>query len=104
MTKILAINAVAPLPPAEAKRLMLAEAKVVTRQYLDGKVEQFWRREDGKGGIMLLNTASADEAEAWLKELPLTREGYLTYELIPIGPLGTLSALLEAANGGPTTS
>jgi hypothetical protein len=104
MTQVLAINAVAPLPPAEAERLLLEEAQVVTRQYLEGKVERFWSRRDGRGGVMVLNTAILEEAEAWVKALPLTREGYLTYELIPIGPLATLGALLESAGVKPAAT
>jgi uncharacterized protein YciI len=96
MTKMLAMCAVKPLPPDQRTRLLRAEAQVVTRHYVDGKLDRFWGREDGKGGVLIYNTASAAEAEAWVKELPLTQENYLTYELIPIGPLHTLQFLLPA--------
>ena len=96
MTKMLTMCAVKPLPPDQVDRLMLAEVEVVTTQYIAGKLELFWRREDGKGGVLVYNTANAAEAEAWVDELPLTQEGYLTYELIPIGPLTQLKFLLQA--------
>jgi uncharacterized protein YciI len=96
MTKILTMCAVKPLPPDQKTRLLRAEAAVVTRHYVEGKLERFWGREDGKGGVLIYNTASAAEAEAWVKELPLTQENYLTYELIPIGPLQTLKFLLPS--------
>jgi muconolactone delta-isomerase len=96
MTKMLTLCAVTPLPPDQMDRLMLEEVEVVTRQYIEGKLEQFWRREDGKGGVLIYNTGSTVEAEAWVRELPLTRESYLTYELIPIGPLTQLKFLLQA--------
>jgi uncharacterized protein YciI len=100
VTKFLAINTVKPLTPAEAEALMREEVEATTRQYLEGKIEQFWGREDGPGGVVILNTSSREEAQAWLDALPLTREGFLTYQLIPIGPLWQLSALLEGAAGG----
>ena len=95
MTKFLAINTVKPLTPAQAQAFMREEVEATTRQYLEGKIEQFWGRQDGPGGVVILNTSSREEAQAWLDALPLTREGFLTYELIPIGPLSQLNVLLE---------
>jgi len=95
VTKFLAINAVKPLTPTQAEALMREEVEVVTRQYLEGKIEQFWGRQDGPGGVMILGTSSREEAQSWLEAPPLTREGFLTYELIPIGPLSQLNVLLQ---------
>ena len=44
-----------------------------------------------------MTTASKEEAEILLKGLPLGVVGVLTFELIPIGPLRPINALLEAA-------
>ena len=44
---------------------------------------------------MILGTSSREEAQSWLEALPLTREGFLTYELMPIGPLSQLNVLLQ---------
>jgi hypothetical protein len=95
MTKFLAINTVKPLTPAQAEALMREEVEATTRQYLEGKIEQFWGRRDGPGGVVILNTSSREEAQSWLEALPLSREGFLTYELIPIGPLSQLNVLLR---------
>ena len=54
---------------------MREEVEATTRQYLDGKIEQFWGRRDGPGGVLILNTSSREEAQSWLDALPLTREG-----------------------------
>ncbi len=97
MTKILAMCAVEPPPPERMREIMLEEVQVVTQQYIEGKLEQFWRREDGKGGVLLYAASSPAEAEAWVRELPLTREGFLTYELIPMGPPTQLEFLIEAS-------
>ena len=95
MTKFLAINTVKPLTPAQADAIMREEVEATARQYLEGKIEQFWGRRDGPGGVVILNTSSREEAQSWLDALPLTREGFLTYELFPIGPLSQLNVLLR---------
>jgi len=41
------------VPPS---RWMISAA---TQQYIDGKLEQVWRREDGKGGVLLFGTSRA---------------------------------------------
>jgi hypothetical protein len=101
MTKILAMCAVEPPPPERLGEIMLEEVQVVIQQYVDSRLEQFWRREDGKGGVLLYSAASVAEAEVWVKELPLTREGFLTYELIPIEPLTQLGLLVQASKAAP---
>ena len=97
MTKFLAINTVKPLTPAQAQAIMREEVEATTRQYLEGKIDQFWGRLDGPGGVLILNTSSREEAQSWLDALPLTRDGFLTYQLIPIGPLSQLNVLLQQA-------
>jgi hypothetical protein len=97
MTKILAINTIRKMTADEQDAVMLEEVQVVAQMYVDGRIEQYWRREDGKGAVLLLATSSLDEAENLVKELPLTREGFLTYELIPLGPLVQLSILIQAS-------
>jgi uncharacterized protein YciI len=97
VTKFLAINTVKPLTPAQAQAIMRDEVEATARQYLEGKIEQFWGRLDGPGGVVILNTSSREEAQSWLDALPLTREGFLTYQLIPIGPLSQLNVLLQDA-------
>jgi hypothetical protein len=101
MTKFLAINTVKPLTPDQAEAIMREEVEATTRQYLEGKIEQFWGRRDGPGGVVILNTSSREEAQSWLDALPLTRAGFLTYELIPIGPLSQLNVLLRDACAEP---
>jgi hypothetical protein len=93
MTKFLAINTVKPLTPAQAEAFMREEVEATTRQYLEGKIEQFWGRGDAPGGVVILNTSSREEAQSWLDALPLTREGFLTYEL------SQLNVLLQDAAG-----
>jgi len=64
--------------------------------YLDGKVEQFWLRDNEAGVIFLMNVESVDEADKLLKALPLGRDNLPTFELMPIGPLLPLGMLMKA--------
>src|ERR1700729_641540 len=72
MTKILAINTIGQMTAEQQGAIMLEEVQVVAQMYVDGRIEQYWRREDGKGAVLLLSTSSLDEAEILVRELPLT--------------------------------
>jgi hypothetical protein len=47
-------------------------------------MEQFWLRDKEEGVIFLMSVDSVDEADRLLKAL---RDGLLTFDLMPIGPL-----------------
>jgi hypothetical protein len=97
ITKFLAIGTSTGMTPEQRQEYMLSEVTATMQLYLDGKVDQFWHRYDGKGVIFVMTTASKEEAEILLKGLPLGVVGVLNFELIPIGPLRPINALLEAA-------
>jgi len=97
ITKFLAIGTSTGMTPEQRKEYMLSEITATMQLYLDGKIDQFWHRYDGKGVIFVMTTASKEEAEILLKGLPLGVVGVLNFELIPIGPLRPINALLEAA-------
>lgn len=97
ITKFLAIGTSIGMTPEQRTEYMLSEITATMQLYLDGKIDQFWHRYDGKGVIFVMTTASKEEAEILLKGLPLGVVGILTFELIPIGPLRPINALLEAA-------
>ncbi len=48
--------------------------------YLDGKMEQFWLRDNQAGVIFLMTVNSVEEADGLLKVLPLGRANLLTFE------------------------
>jgi hypothetical protein len=95
--KFLAIGTSIGMTPEQRKEYMLREIAATMQLYLDGKIDQFWHRYDGKGVIFVMTTASKEEAEILLKGLPLGVVGVLNFELLPIGPLRPINALLEAA-------
>lgn len=93
--KVFAIGAVTTPPsPEQQAQVMPREVPDTLQLYLDGKVEQFWFRQDRPGVIFLMEVASIDEAEALVGKLPLTQGGFMTFDLIPAGPLAPLGRLI----------
>ena len=93
--KILAIGQFALPPTAEdLKKIMPLEVSETARLYLDGKIDQWYARQDRSGVVFLMNVTSADEAHALLEGLPLGKAGLMTFEFIPLGPLKPLRFLL----------
>lgn len=93
--KILAIGTLKALTQEQSGRIFPQEVPATLKLYLDGKIEQFWLRDQMKGAVFLLNVASVAEAEALLGALPLTKENLHTFDLLPIGPLLPLGFLIK---------
>jgi hypothetical protein len=77
--------------------IMPAEIRATVQLYLEGKIREWYAREDGRGAIFLLNASDLDEARSILESLPLANENLLDHEYIPIGPLMPLRLLLGSA-------
>ena len=74
--------------------IMPAEIRATVQLYLDGKIREWYAREDGKGAVFLLNTGDVAEASSIMESLPLARENMLDHEYIPVGPLMPLRLLM----------
>ena len=74
--------------------IMPAEIRATVQLYLEGKIREWYAREDGKGGIFLLNTRDVAEAISIMESLPLAKKNMLDHEYIPVGPLMPLRLLL----------
>src|SRR5215471_5742215 len=74
--------------------VMPAEIRATVQLYLDGKIREWYSREDGTGGIFLLNTRDVAEAQSIMESLPLAKENLLDHEYIPVGPLMPLRLLM----------
>jgi hypothetical protein len=98
LMKVLALGSFArPLTDEEKQRILPKEVPDTLRLYLDGKIDQFWFREDKPGGVVfLMNSTSVQEAKAIIEALPLAANGYLAFEYIPVGPLRPLGLLIES--------
>ncbi|MGV2293191.1 hypothetical protein AAHK20_31095 [Trinickia sp. YCB016] len=93
--KVFAIASAQPtLTPDKLQQHLPHEVPATLKLYLDGKVEQFWFRENA-GPIFLMNVESVEQARATLHALPLVADGHMTYELMPVGPLVPLGRLIQ---------
>ena len=80
----------------EVMKVMPGEVRDTVQLYLDGRIEQWFARGDGKGVVFILDCKTIDEAKAFLDKLPLIKEGLATFEYMPLGPLSPLRLLLNA--------
>ena len=80
---------------AQVMNIMPAEIRATVPLYLDGKIQQWYTRGDGKGVIFLLNCKDEAEARALLETLPLSKENLMDEQFIPVGPLLPLGVLLR---------
>ena len=76
--------------------IMPAEIRATVQLYLDGKIREWYAREDGRGAVFLLNTSDVAEAESIMESLPLAKEHLLDHEYIPVGPLVPLRLLMAS--------
>jgi hypothetical protein len=77
--------------------IMPAEIRATVQLYLEGKIREWYAREDGRGAIFLLNARDVAEARSIMESLPLANENMLDHEYIPVGPLMPLRLLLGSA-------
>ena len=95
VTHVLATLSVNPgITRDQIQKVMQTEVRDTVRLYLDGKIEQWYARGDGKGVVFLLDCKTVDEAKAILEELPLAKNHLVTFEYMPLGPLSPLRLLL----------
>ena len=77
--------------------IMPAEIRATVQLYLEGKIREWYAREDGRGAVFLLNARDVAEASSIMESLPLAKEDMLDHEYIPVGPLMPLRLLLGGA-------
>jgi hypothetical protein len=95
-TKILAIGSLtAPLTSDEMKSIMPHEVRDTLNLYLEGKIDQWWFRQDGDGVLFLLNVTSLEEADSMLEKLPLGVLKRMKFQLLQLGPLSPLQIFLR---------
>ena len=76
--------------------IMPAEIRATVQLYLDGKIREWYAREDGKGAVFLLNTGDVAEARSLIESLPLAKADLLDHEYVPVGPLMPLRLLMTS--------
>src|SRR5262250_2985345 len=58
----------------QVMKIMPAEIRATVPLYLEGKIQQWFTRGDGKGVIFMLNCKDVAEARALIESLPLSKE------------------------------
>ncbi len=95
ITRVLATLTVKPgIKREQIMKVMQSEVRQTVGLYLDGKIDQWYARGDGKGVVFLLNCKTVDEAKELLEGLPLMKENFASFEYMPLGPLTPLRLLL----------
>ena len=79
---------------ADLTKTMPEEVRATVQLYLDGKIQQWFARADGKGVVFLLNCKTVDEAKAITDTLPLIKGKFASFEFMPLGPLTPLRILM----------
>jgi hypothetical protein len=94
--KVMAVGSIVkPMTPEQRQQVMPGEVPATLKLYLDGKIEQFWYRQDAPGVIFLMNVESVEQAKATVGALPLVTGGFATYEFMQVGPLAPLGMLIQ---------
>ena len=76
--KVIAIGNIGKAPtPEQRQQIMPREVPATLKLYLDGKIEQFWFRQDKPGVVFLMNVESLEQAKATVEALPLVTERHL---------------------------
>lgn len=79
--------------PAAIRDGTAAEARAAWELYHRGVVRDWAMRGDRPGAMLLLECASAEEANAALAELPMVRDDLIRFQVIPLTPFAPLEAL-----------
>jgi hypothetical protein len=94
-TKLLAIGTfTAKGSPDRWKPLLPAEVRDTVRLYLNGKIDQWYLKQDQSGVVFLMNVTDPKEALELLGRFPFGQAGLMEFQIIPLGPIAPLRVLL----------
>lgn len=86
---------------AQIPKIMPDEVRATVRLYLDGKIQQWFSRGDGRGVVFIMNASSAADAKTVMEQLPLSKNGLVNLEFTELRPLTPLRALLSGPPAPP---
>ncbi len=89
---------------AQINKVLPDEVRATVQLYLDGKIQQWWARADGRGVVFIMNCSSAAEAKTITDVLPLVKGNLASFEfagLTPLTPLRVLIAPPAQGRGNP---
>jgi hypothetical protein len=70
----------------QVMKVMPDEVRETMKMYLDGKIQQWWARADGKGVVFVLNARTVAEAKALTDTLPLSKANLASFEYTALTP------------------
>jgi hypothetical protein len=95
-TKLVAIGSFnAKAAPDVWMPILPAEMRATAQLYLAGKIDQWYVKQDQTGVVFIMGLTDPREAHDLLARLPLGQAGLMDFEIIPVGPLSPLRALLS---------
>ena len=104
-TRVLAIGHITPGSSREKiMPVMQKEVRDTVRQYLSGKLDQWFTRRDQNGVVFILNVTSVEEARTLLDKLPLGEAKFMDFDLIPLGPPQPPGTFVAGRRGQISTS
>ena len=86
--------------PAALAAVMPDEVRDTVTAYLDGKIQHWFARADGRGVVFILNTHTVEESAAVMNALPLGKAKLAEFNYTPLTPLTPLRRLLAAPAKG----
>ncbi len=86
---------------AQVMKTLPDEVRETVKLYLNGKIQQWFSRSDGRGVIFIVNAPDTATAKAAVEELPLAKSGLANFEYTGLGPLSPLRVLLAPAPTAP---
>jgi hypothetical protein len=84
----------ADVPRDRITAVLPDEVRETVKLYLDGKIQQWFARSDGRGVVFILNCTTVAEAKAITDTLPLSKAKLADFEYMAIGPLTPLRLLV----------
>jgi len=78
----------------EMTKVMPREVRDTVQLHLDGRIDQWYARGDGRGVVFILNAKTVEEAKSFMEALPLIQGKFASFDYMTLGPLSPLRILL----------
>jgi len=82
-------------PRDQLAKVLPAEVRATVQLYLEGRIEQWYARGDGKGVVFVLNCKTTEEAKSLTEKLPLIKDNLASFEFMTLGPLTPLRFMMQ---------
>jgi hypothetical protein len=101
ITAVMAVLTVrADADQTERVKVMPEEVRATVKLYLDGKIQQWYGKADGRGVMFIFNCSTVAEAKALTDELPLVKGHFASFEFTALTPLTPLQYLMGTPPAG----